>query len=114
MITKQEFDLAAKSLVSNFSSVLPKMISYKSYIQKAILEIASYHELEDVRDSRINQEMIDKLCKLAKSEWLLSGDSQSLYCAAMAVATIVKEYDWGTQYLVGNGLWEMAQRIQNA
>lgn len=114
MITKQEFDLAAKSVVSNFSSVLPKMISYKSNIQKAILNIASYQELEDVRDSHINQGMIDKLCNLAKSEWLLSGDSQSLYCAAMAVATIVKEYDWGTQYLVGNGLWEMAQRIQNA
>ena len=114
MITKQEFDLAAKSVVSNFSSVLPKMISYKSYIQKTVLDMASRQELEDVRDSRINQGMIDKLCKLAKNEWLLSGDSQSLYCAAMAVATIVKEYDWGTQYLVGNGLWEMAQRIQTA
>ena len=114
MITKQEFDLAAKSVVSNFSSVLPKMISYKSYIQKTVLDMASRQELEDVRDSRINQGMIDKLCKLAKNEWLLSGDSQSLYCAAMAVATIIKEYDWGTQYLVGNGLWEMAQRIQIA
>lgn len=112
MITKQEFDLAAKSVASNFSSVLPKMISYKSYIQKAVLDVASRQELEDVRDSRINQGMIDKLCKLAKNEWLLSGDAQSLYCAAMSVATIVKEYDWGTQFLVGNGLWEMAQRIQ--
>lgn len=114
MITKQEFDLAVKSVVSNMASVLPKMISYKSYIQKAVLDVATRQELEDVRDSRINQGMIDKLCKLAKREWLLSGDSQSLYCAEMAVATIIKEYDWGTQYLVGNGLWEMAQRIQNA
>ena len=114
MITKQEFDLAAKSVATNMATILPKMISYKSYIQNAVLNVATRQELEDVRDSRINQEMIDKLCKLAKSEWLLSADSQSLYCAAMAVATIVKEYDWGTQYLVGNGLWEMAQRIQNA
>ena len=114
MITKQEFNLAAKSVASNFSSVLPKMISYKSYIQKAVLDVASRQELEDVRYSRINQGMIDKLCKLAKNEWLLSGDAQSLYCAAMSVATIVKEYDWGTQFLVGIGLWEMAQRIQTA
>ena len=114
MITKQEFDLAAKSVASNFSSVLPKMISYKSYIQKAVIDISSRQELEDVRYSRINQGMIDKLCKLAKNEWLLSGDAQSLYCAAMSVATIVKEYGWGTQYLVGDGLYEIAKRIQNS
>lgn len=114
MITKQEFDLAAKSVVSNFSNVLPKMIGYKSYIQKAILDIATGQELEDVRKSRINQGMINKLCKLAKNEWLRSGDPQSLYCASMAVATIIKEYDWGTQYLIGEGLWEIGQRIQNA
>lgn len=40
MITKQEFDFAAKTVVSNFAVALPKMISYKSYIQKAILNIA--------------------------------------------------------------------------
>ena len=114
MITKQEFDLASKSATSNLMAFLPKMISYKSYIQKAVLDIASRQELQDVRDSRINQGMIDKLCKLAKNEWLLSGDAQSLYCAAMSVATIVKEYEWGTQYLVGDGLYEIAKRIQNS
>lgn len=114
MITKQEFDLAAKSVISNFAAVLPQMIRYKSYIQKAILDMVTCQELEDVRNCRINQGMIDKLCILAKNEWLLSRDVQSLYCAAMAVAAIIKEYDWGTQYLVGDGLWEIAQRIQNA
>lgn len=114
MINKQEFDLAAKTVVSNFAAALPKMISYKSYIQKAVLDIATNRELEDVRDCHINQGMIDKLCRLAKNEWLRSADSQSLYCAAMAVATIVKEYDWGTQYLVGDGLWEIANKIQKA
>lgn len=114
MITKQEFDFAAKTAASNLGVTLPKMISYKSYVQKAILEIATNSELEDVRDCRINQGMIDKLCGLAKNEWMLSADAQSLYCAAMAVATIIKEYDWGTQYLIGDGLWDMAQRIANA
>lgn len=114
MITKQEFDLAAKQVLADLSSVLPKMISYKSYIQREILNQATQRELEDVRDSHINQNLIEKLCCIAKNEWLLSGDAKSLYCAAMAVATIVKEYDWGTQYLVGNGLYEMATRIQSA
>lgn len=114
MITKQDFDLAASNVRANLSSVLPKLISYKSYVQRAILNVATQKELEDVRNCRINQGMIDKLAQLAKAEWQLSGDATSLYCAAMAVATIVKEYDWGTQYLVGNGLWEMANRIQNA
>lgn len=114
MIIKQEFDLAAKQVLADLSSVLPKMISYKSYIQREILNRATRKELEDIRDSRINQAMIDELCQIAKNEWLHSGDEKSLYCAAMAVATIVKEYNWGTQYLVGSGLYEMATRIQNA
>ena len=114
MITKQEFELAASQIKGNLMAVLPQMISYKSNIQRTVLDSASNQELEDVRDCRINQSMIDKLCRLARNEWQLSGDAQSLYCATMAVATIVKEYDWGTQYLVGNGLWEMALRIQNA
>lgn len=114
MITKQDFDLASSNVRANLGSMLPKMISYKSYVQRAILNVATQKELEDVRDCRINQGMIDKLAQLAKAEWQLSGDSISLYCAAMAVATIVKEYGWGTQYLVGNDLWEMSNRIQNA
>lgn len=113
MISKQEFNLAAKSVKNNFAAMLPKMISYKTYIQQSILNLATNAEMEDVRDGRINQNMIDKLCKLAKREWLLSRDADSLYCVAISVATIIKEYDWGTQYLIGDGLWEIAQRIQN-
>lgn len=113
MITKQEFDFAANTVVTNFAALLPKMVGYKTHIQRAILDLATSQELEDVRDCRINQGVIYKLCKLAKMEWSLSGDASSLYCATMAVATIIKEYEWGTQYLVGDGLWEIAQRIQN-
>lgn len=114
MITKDEFDSAARSVKSDYMAVLPKMISYKSYIQNAILNVATRRELEDVKNCKINQVIITKLCSLAKNEWLLSRDAISLYCAAIAVATIIKEYDWGTQYLIGDGLWEIAQRIQQA
>ena len=109
-----EFENAAKRVGNNFMAVLPKMINYKSIIQREVLEIATRKEMEDVRDCRVNQSMVDKLARLAKRQWARSGDAQSRYCAAMAVATIVKEYDWGTYYLVGDGMWEMACRIQNA
>lgn len=114
MISKQEFDNVANGAISNFNVVFPKMVSYKNYIQREILNIATRQELEDVRDCRINHGMINKLASLAKKEWQLCGDAQSLYCAAMAVGTIIKEYDWGTAYLTGNGLWNMASKIQNA
>lgn len=114
MITKQEFDFAAKSVLTNFTAIFPKMISYKSFIQSQVLGIATCQELEDVRDCRINQGLIDKLCKLTNRQWETVGDATSLYCAAMAVATIIKEFDWGTQYLAADGLWTIAQRIQNS
>lgn len=66
MITKHEFDFAAKTVAANFAVAFPKMISYKSFIQKAILDVATNREIEDVRYCRINQGMIDKLCRLAK------------------------------------------------
>ena len=114
MITKPEYQLAAKAVASNITAALPKVIGYKGHIQKAIIKVVTHQEVEDVLDGRLNQGMVDKLCKIAKNEWALSGDALSLYYAAMAVATIIKEYGWGTQYLVEEGMWEIAQRIQNA
>lgn len=55
MITKQEFNLAAKSVMTNLAVILPQMINYKSDIQKEVIKIASRQELEDVRDNRINR-----------------------------------------------------------
>ena len=114
MLTKQIFEEAAIEARKNLAAMFPKMIAYKSYIQRAVLAITTQKELEDIRDCRINQGLIDKLVRLASQEWKLSGDIKSLYCAAMAVGTILKEYEWGTQWIVGEGLYEIAQRIYNA
>lgn len=114
MVTKQDFNNTAQKVLADFSTALTVMIGYKSHLQREILNHTTRQELEDVRDSRINEGLIDKLCYLAKKEWRNSGDAYSLYCAAMAVATIVKEYEWGTHYLTGDGLWTMADRIQCA
>lgn len=112
MITKQEFENGANEVRNNFFASLPKMIAYKSKVQKEVLDIATQQEMLDVAACRINEGMIDKLTMLAYDEWIKDGDVKSLFCAAMAVATIIKEYDWGVYYLTGEGLYEMANRIQ--
>lgn len=112
-MTKEEFSKAAEGVRVNIGVYLPKMIDYKNYVQRNVVDIASRKELEDVRDCRLNQSMIQKLSSLAKSRWQ-EADLESLYCAAMAVATIIKEYDWGTQFLTPVGLYEMAVKIKNA
>lgn len=112
LITKQEFEKAANEIRNDVFSALPKMISYKSTIQKKVLDIATQREMLDVAACRINEGMIDKLTMLAYDEWIKDGDAKSLFCAAMAVATIIKEYDWGVHYLTREGLYEIANRIQ--
>lgn len=114
MITRKEFDNGANAVRNNFMEALPKMINYKKFVQVKVLDIASRKELEDVRDCRINQGLIDKLVKLCKTAMCGASDAQSAYCAAMAVGTIIKEYEWGQHYLTPDGLYELATRIYKA
>lgn len=113
MVTQSDFSNIAESIRGNLSSALPKMIEYKTYLQHNVLDIATYNELEDVKNRTFNKSLITKLIILAKSRWQ-SGATEDLYCLAMSVATIVKEYDWGTQYLSEDGLYSLAMQIQNA
>jgi hypothetical protein len=113
LITKQEFEKAANEIRNNIYSALPQMISYKTTIQQDVLAIATQCEMFDVAACRINDSLIEKLVMLANKEWRKDRSGKSLYCAAMAVATIIKEYDWGVYYLTGEGLYELANQIQN-
>lgn len=108
MLTKEEFEKVTKMDVS---ITLPTMIEYKNYIQRAVLFVTTKQELEDIRDCRTNQGLIDKLVCIANQKWLSSGDTVSLFCAAMAVGTILKEYEWGLQWLIGDGLYNLALQI---
>lgn len=113
MLTRQEFTSAAREVQGNFMAYFTQMAGFKSYVQTAVLAVLTPAELSDVAISRLNQDVIDKLSHIAYGAWLRSNPSASnLYCAAMAVATIIKEYEWGTQYLTGDGLWDIACRIQ--
>ena len=114
MITRQEFENGANAVRNDFTSALTTMINFKRSIQTAVILIATEQELQDVRDCRINNGLINKLVTLAKEAMPLPYDAKQLYCAAMAVGTIIKEYDWGNQYLTANGLYELATAIYNA
>lgn len=114
MITRQEFENGALAVRKNVMAALPKMINYKKYVQEKVVGLATRKELEDVRDCIINQGMIDKLVRLAKQAMLTSRDAQSFYCAAMAVGTIIKEYEWGTYYITMDGMYELVTRIEAA
>lgn len=113
MILHNQLQDAGIRVSQNLASWLPQMIEYKTSIQKAILDVATYQELEDVRNANVNQSLIDKLCRFANKELQLKSSSETLYSLSIAVATIIKEYDWGTYYLIGEGLLELADRIQN-
>lgn len=113
MANLYEFSAAAEIVRNKLSSVLPKMIDYKTYIQRNVLDVASSEELADVSNGVFTRSLLDKLILLAKSKWQ-SGTSEDLYCLAMAVATIIKEYGWGTEYLNNEGLYRLAMQIDNA
>ena len=113
MVTQSDFSNIAESIRGNLSSALPKMIEYKTYLQRNVLDIATYDELEDVKNGTFNGSLMTKLIILAKSRWQ-SGSMEDLYCLAMSVATIIKEYDWGTELLSDEGLFSLAEKIQNA
>lgn len=114
MVTREQFSDATQCVKSNILQFLVKMAGYKNSIQRKVLDIATMQELQDVHDCIINQGLINKLTRLAKGEWQDDDDKdiESLYCAAMAVATIIKEYDWDAYYLSEDGLFQIAQRIE--
>ena len=112
MITKEEFNRAEQNVKLSFTTYLPDMISYKKHVQTAILDMTTPDEMKDIVLCKYNDNLVCKLVKLAHDQWKgKGGDTNSLYCAAMAVGTIIKEYDWGTKYISPDGLYEMAKRI---
>lgn len=113
MANLHEFSATAENVRNKLSSALPKMIDYKTYIQRNVLDVATSEELADVSNEIFNPSLLNKLILLAKSKWQ-SGTSEDLYCLSMAIATIIKEYGWGTEYLNNEGLYRLAVQIEKA
>lgn len=113
MITKQEFEKASQEVMQNITLSFPKMINYKKSIQTAILDQLSPSEIYDIRDGIMNEGVITKLANLGSEHFKLMPNAQTLYCIALAVCTIIKEYEWGTYYVTIPDLYDLANKIQN-
>lgn len=112
--SRQQFQEVTAEVTKNMLAYLPEMIAYKKTIQVAVLDIATAQELFNVRDCIYTQSLVDKLINLARNMWIdKKGDNKSLFCAAMAVGTIIKEYEWGTRWAASEGVYEIASQIAN-
>lgn len=106
--------ISVKSIVhQNINKYLPKMIDFKEHIQRAIIPLLSPQELSDIRDSRLNKNVIRKLAELGKKHYCNPQDQSDaiLYCICLSIGTIIKEYGWGTKYISQDGMCELASLI---
>lgn len=110
-MTKEEF-LQAKANAP-INQVLQESIAYKRTIQFDILPLLTKMEVYDIHKSRKNEGVIDKLCQLGALQMHKGYGFISIYACAMAIATIIKEYEWGLEYLKSDGLYELVTRIEN-
>ena len=113
MLNSNNYSSVQASITGNFSKYMPIMMQFKSTIQRAIIPLLSVKELQDIRDSRINMSVIEKLAHIGKTQYQQSIErtDETLYCLCMAIGTIIKEYDWGIKYVQQDGMCEIAAKI---
>ena len=114
MLTESNYLSVQATVTKNLSQYLPSMIVYKSSIQRDVINLATSQEISDVAACRLNLSLVDKLVKLGKKHYVLSDKSDTtLYCICMAIGTIIKEYDWGLEYIEQSGMLNLAAQITN-
>lgn len=113
MLNSDNYSSVQASITGNLSKYVPIMMQFKSTIQRAIIPLLLTNELQDIRDSRINMNVIEKLAHIGKIQYQQSIEHtvETLYCLCMAIGTIIKEYDWGIRYVQQDGMCEMAAKI---
>lgn len=112
-LTGANYSTIQANVMKNASRYMVLMINFKSLIQREIIPMLSQQELSDIRDCRLNTSTINKLVTLGKKHFQSSTEKSNevLYCLCMAIGTIIKEYDWGTQYIQQSGMCAISQKI---
>lgn len=108
--TKDDFTAVSRSIAPG-SLLLQTAISFKSSIQREIIPLLTSDQMMDVKYSRKNEDVVKMLIHLGYRKYSANPTIENLYCASIAVATIVKEYEWGMEYLIGDGLYKLAKRV---
>ena len=111
--SESPFVAASENVSRNLMAFLPEMVKYKETIQRLIAISATEQEKIDIQNDVLNPVIFDKLIELTKIFPNVCENYESLYCAAMAVGTIMKEYGWGLKYVTPEGLLFIAKKIKH-
>ena len=98
--------------MGNLGKYMPIIMQFKSFIQRAVIPLLSANELQDIKDCCLNRQVIDKLVYIGIGQYKKNAEQSDevLYCLCMAIGTIIKEYDWGTEYIQQSGMCALAEK----
>ena len=110
MLTREDIYLFSHS---TDSFLFNQAVTFKTVIQNEIADLVTPEEALYIvlPNFKINYNIIDKLINVAAKYWKRTLDKRTLYCLGMAVATIIKEYGWGTYYLGNEGFISLTNKI---
>ena len=113
MLNSSNYLSIQASVIGNFGKYMPIMMQFKSSIQRTIIPMLSTDELQDIKDCRLNMEVIGKLVNIGRIQYqqFAEHSDEILYCLCMAIGTIIKEYDWGTEYIQQSGMCILSRKI---
>ncbi len=110
--SESSFEAASEKVSRNLMAYLPEMVKYKETIQRLIAISATEQEKADIKNDAFNPVIFYKLIELTNVFPTVCDKYESLYCVAMAVGTIMKEYGWGLKYVTPEGLLYIAKQIK--
>lgn len=99
--------------ISTSPLLLGYMIRSKQSIQLEILPLLTDCNRDNIRASNFDQDVFDKLIANGKDHYYKSNKSDEfVLCLAMAIGTIIKEYEWGLKYVMPEGLCKIINLIR--
>lgn len=117
MITKERLEQIGRNIMataitpSGYSSKFNELRAIKTYLQETIINQLSPKEMQDIVFSTRNNDIIEKLILIGKNCYNQNTTDERLYMVAMSIGTIIKEYGWGTEFVSGEGLCRIANKI---
>lgn len=117
MITKERLEQIGRNIMataitsSGYSSKFNELRTIKTYLQETIINQLSPKEMQDIVLSTRNNDIIEKLILIVKNCYNQNPTDERLYMVAMSIGTIIKEYGWGTEFVSGEGLCRIANKI---
>ncbi len=118
-MTKESFTQIGKQLLATaitpngFSDKFNELRRIKTNIQNEIADILTPKEQQDVMLSVKNETTINKLIIIGKRYYNQNPTDERAYMIAMSIGTIIKEYGWGIEYTIGDGLYNLGLKISS-